>query len=173
MIKYKAMSLFNAPIGSIIIHAVNAQGVWGNGIAKEFKERYPLSFAYYTELCRNMKTIGFGTFKNFKEEKHQVGWICTSQNYGANKDNEIAILANTKVALLNLCDEIEATRILNGFSSIDVYSNKFNSGLFGVKWEKTEEILKQVLDKYPKVNWIVCDNSIEQIPIIEIDPEWA
>jgi hypothetical protein len=34
MIKYHKMSLFDVPTGSVLVHAVNNQGVWGSGIAK-------------------------------------------------------------------------------------------------------------------------------------------
>jgi ADP-ribose 1''-phosphate phosphatase len=163
MITYEKISLFDVLKGSIIIHAVNAQGVWGSGIAKEFKERYPKSYEHYNYFCKNYTALGRGTFSNFKEEKHQVGWICTSKNYGDKKDNPIQILTNTTLALIDLCDELDATRSINGYSNITVYSNKFNSGLFNVPWSNTEIVLNEILKRYPNINWIIADPNLNNI----------
>ena len=163
MISYQQINLFDAPVGSIIIHAVNAQGVWGSGIAKDFKERYPRSFTYYEQFCKNYNALGQGTFKNFKDELHQVGWICTSQKFGDKKDNPIQILTNTTLALIDLCDELDATRSINGYSNITVYSNKFNSGLFNVPWSNTEIVLNEILKRYPKINWVVCTGPNDEL----------
>ena len=57
MIQYKKMSLFDAPENSIITHACNAQGVWGSGIAKEFKKRYSNAFEVYYEHCNTNQEI--------------------------------------------------------------------------------------------------------------------
>lgn len=55
-IKYIKGSLFDAPEGYILTHACNAQGVWGSGIAKEFKKRKPLAFKNYNLFCKDPKT---------------------------------------------------------------------------------------------------------------------
>jgi len=40
-------------------------------------------------------------------------------------------------------------------STVIIYSNKFNSGLFGVPWEYTEEVINELLDRYKRVEWVV------------------
>lgn len=166
MIKYEAMSLFDAPKGSIIIHACNAQGVWGSGIAKEFKERYPLAYGIYQDHCKQMMPLGYGHIHENKKEEHNVGWIITSENFGDRKDKPVSILANTALALNCICEDIETTRVLNGLVDITVYSNKFNSGLFNVPWSDSVVVLEQVLKRYSRINWVICDPSL-------IVDEWA
>lgn len=157
MIEYKNISLFNTPKYAIIIHAANAQGVWGSGIAAEFNKLYPYSYNEYKKFCDTKKVItGTAGFSNdlgsLCNEKHTVGWLITSENYGSKVDSKQAVLANTALAIKDLCDKL----IDNKKSNITIYSNKFNSGLFKVPWEESEEVLKTVLKHYPSINWIIC-----------------
>ncbi|KAJ5488417.1 Appr-1-p processing [Penicillium expansum] len=43
--------LFDAPNGAALIHACNCQGVWGAGIARAFRERYPAAYKIYRNHC--------------------------------------------------------------------------------------------------------------------------
>ncbi|PYH87727.1 phosphatase [Aspergillus ellipticus CBS 707.79] len=44
-------SLLDAPDGAALIHACNSRGVWGKGVAKELKARYPTAFEVYRSHC--------------------------------------------------------------------------------------------------------------------------
>lgn len=158
MLKYEKKSLFDVPEGSLIVHGCNAQGVWGRGIAKEFKERYPKAYELYQQDCARYKNTPFrtgraGYFNN--NEKHWVGWLITSDGYAKNTDSVEIIKINTTLALNQLLLWVSDDAL-----SSTIYSNKFNSGLFRVPWEETERILKAVLKRYPNVTWIVCDPNL-------------
>ncbi|CAI7600047.1 unnamed protein product [Penicillium glandicola] len=43
--------LFDAPNGGALIHACNCEGVWGAGIARAFRERYPAAYKIYRNHC--------------------------------------------------------------------------------------------------------------------------
>lgn len=161
MIKYEKKSLFNVKYG-IIAHGCNAQGVWGSGIAKDFKELYEVSYLEYKVFCNTKRTITgtAGFSKNFNE-LNQVAWLITSENYGEKVDAKATILANTALAVKDLCEEIIhwkkiSTMDFKPDKKITIYSNKFNSGLFKVPWEETEEVLETVLKHFPNIEWIVC-----------------
>lgn len=157
------MSLFEAPKECVIVHACNSQGVWGSGIAKPFKEKYPHSFADYKAFCdlaneQRGSATGRASLSSFHEsEPHWVGWIVTSHNYGPLKDQPELIKIYTTLALRELCQKIYAGHPKEEYASIEVYSNKFNSGLFAVPWEDSELILKTVLKDFKRINWVVCD----------------
>lgn len=142
----KKMSLFDAELGSILVHACNAQGVWGSGIAKEMKERFPIAFRHYNAMCSMYQMVGDIdiTFDN----NYGVASIVTSENYGSKVDSPEDILVNTTICLNELCKKLDKSAI--------IYSNKFNSGLFNVPWENTEAILKVFINKYD-LNWTVCE----------------
>lgn len=162
MISHKTMSLFDAPKESIIVHACNSQGVWGSGIAKPFKERYPQSFVEYNAFCNRANdergsATGRASLSSFPEsEPHWVGWIVTSHNYGPLKDKPELIKIYTTLALRELCQKIYTAHPKEDYASIEVYSNKFNSGLFAVAWEDSELILETVLKDFKRINWVVC-----------------
>jgi ADP-ribose 1''-phosphate phosphatase len=166
MISYKKMSLFDTPQESIIIHTCNSQGVWRSGIAKPFKEKYPLSFIDYNGFCTNANktrgsACGRASLSQFHEtEPHWVGWIVTSHTYGDLKDPPELIKINTTMALMELCKKIYMAHSKEEYPEINVYSNKFNSGLFAVPWEESELILNTVLKDFKRINWIVCDPDL-------------
>lgn len=158
MIEYRKMNLFDAPPGSILMHACNSKGVWGSGIAKTFKEKFPDSYAMYEYFCVELnRTRGTACGKAsiyVDRSSYRIGWIVTSHSYGEHKDPAKMILMYTALALQ------EFLGIINPFRSGPervVYSPKFNSGLFGVPWEETELILQTVLKDHQDIRWVVCE----------------
>jgi ADP-ribose 1''-phosphate phosphatase len=130
-------SLFDAPKGSILVHACNARGVWGTGIAVEFKKRFPESFDFYHELCmeEGNKLLGI-TILCPEENGYVVGCLISSDGYGKFKDSPEDILKNTRLALPCVLAE-----------NRPIHSNMFNSGLFAVPWADTEKVLLETMDK--------------------------
>lgn len=163
MITHKTMSLFDAPADAIIVHACNSQGVWGSGIAKPFKEKYAHSYLDYNRFCADFNmsrgtACGRAGMSSFHaSEPHWVGWIVTSHNYGELKDSPELIKINTTMALQELCKKAYLAHPKDSNPTIDIYSNKFNSGLFNVPWEQSQLILETVLKDFQRINWVVCD----------------
>lgn len=139
-------SLFDAPKGSLIVHACNCRGVWGAGIALEFHKRYPEAFKVYSAYCNIRKpNESRGTFISIKEVDHMIGCLMTSKSYGPHKDSPEQILKATDLAIKELMTCPVTV----------IYSCKINAGLFGVPWEKTEAIILEHLKANPDVKWIV------------------
>lgn len=151
---YKKMSLFDAEPGSVLVHACNTRGVWGSGIAKVFKEKFPTAYSHYNKYCKDFGLIG--TAPIFEEGDYSVVCLLTSSGYADTLDSKDKIIVNTTLALNNFCSN-EHWRY---YGKRPVYSNKFNSGLFNVPWEETERILKVFVDRYD-LEWIVCDPNME------------
>lgn len=151
---YKQMSLFDAPEGSILVHACNAEGIWGSGIAAEMKERYPEQYEFYKVHAHN---LGSSVFDGISQEKHNICNLITSSLDSKHPDSIEDILINTATSLSDFLDHY---REFDGETKI--YSNKFNSGIFNVPWEKTEFILKLLINRY-KVKWTVCEYSIDKL----------
>ena len=149
-ITYKKMDLFSAPKDSILVHSCNAKGVWGSGIAVEFKKRFPGVFLEYNKYCRQLGDVGIAVL--VPDKNHYVGNLIASSGYADTLDTKDEILVNTTLALNNLCYNIEQ----KGLEERTVYSNKFNSGLFKVPWNETEKILKVFVDRY-NLKWVVCE----------------
>lgn len=150
MIVYKKMSLFDAPPGSTLVHACNANAVWGAGIAKEMKERFPYAYHRYEEECKTYPMIGEFTLD--MDNSYWIASLITSDSYGSKVDNPEEILVHTTIALNEFC------RSMDDNDKSIVYSNKFNSGLFKVPWERTEAILKVLVKRY-NIDWIVCEQG--------------
>lgn len=165
MVTYKTMSLFDAPFDSVIVHACNSQGMWGSGIAKPFAQKYPYSYKQYRTFCANANqsrgtACGLADLScAHPEEDHWVGWIVTSHNYGPLKDEPELIKIHTTLALREFCKKIYLAHNSEDYPIVEVYSNKFNSGLFAVPWADSELILKTVLKDFKRIQWIVCEQD--------------
>lgn len=159
----KKMDLFDAPKGSVLVHACNAQGVWGSGIAKTFREKFPEAFEKYHNYCKTIGGIGTGPV--ISENGYHIGCLITSSGYAGTLDEKDVILVNTVLALNQLC----ANEHWAHFSKREIFSNKFNSGLFRVPWRETERILKVLVDRYD-LTWTVCDPSMEEEEVVVLEP---
>jgi ADP-ribose 1''-phosphate phosphatase len=149
---YKKMSLFDAPEGSILVHACNAQGVWGSGIAKEFRESFPESFIEYSQFCQKIGHQAGTSLITQGENGYQIGCLITSENYGSQVDTKEHVSLQTVLALNDFFNWMEPQHK-------SIYSNKFNSGLFNVPWEETGKTLQYFVDRY-EITWVVCDLSL-------------
>jgi ADP-ribose 1''-phosphate phosphatase len=144
---YKLGGLFDAPKETILVHACNTYGVWGSGIARVFKEKYPASFKEYHTFCKTQpgRVAGMSYLTN-----EGVGCLMTSTGYADTLDEEAAILGNTLMALEDLF-----RAYIPEDRPVEIASNRFNAGLFNVPWERTEKILKAELLSHPNVTWTV------------------
>lgn len=75
--------------------------------------------------------------------------IClfTSADYGNRVDSPDMILSNTNAALHDLrqkVDDMEKKRHLGVSAINELYACRFNSGLFGIPWAKTRELVDEV-----------------------------
>lgn len=87
-IKYHKMSLFDAPKGSHLVHAVNCKGVWGSGIAVEMKNNFPNAFRNYNANCECSGRYNLGDFDGTKENDYTVVNLYTSDDISQYKDPE-------------------------------------------------------------------------------------
>ena len=143
MLQYRKGNLFDYNLQNVTIaHACNALGVWGSGFALEFKNKFPKEFVLYKQYCMD-NTESSGSCHLTEKAANLV----TSTGYGRNVDPELVILQNTEKALDNLFG-MKREGI--------IYSPKFNSGLFGISWGKTEQILKSKLNG-TDIKWIVWE----------------
>ncbi len=164
MITYKKMRLQDAPEDSILLHACNAQGVWGSGIALSLKKLYPKSYLAYNGYCTNFLqanpyygAVGTALITS-REKKHFIGCMITSFGFGGNKDNEDVIIGQTWLALDDFFRQYNY--VTNGLHGKPIYCNKFNSGLFAVPWTKTENILAYFAGRY-NVEVVICDPTMQ------------
>ena len=153
-IEYRKGSLFeSAGKGVVLTHAVNAQGRWSAGIASEFYRRYKEGFKQYNSACMsskggyNERSPLVGT-AFIVEDTDKIGCLVTSNSYGGQVDGPSLIIAQTKTAV----------RELLTLTDLEIHSNKFNSGLFRVDWEKTEAVIEEELKALGKDRkWVVWD----------------
>jgi ADP-ribose 1''-phosphate phosphatase len=125
--------LFKAPSGSVLVHACNAQGVWGAGIAKMCAQKFPRAREEYTKLCKEKGTDLLGTCILIDVGEFKIACLITSNGFGARRDSPDVILENTRRAVADL---LAKTTVADS-----IHMCKINSGLFAVPWYRTEALL--------------------------------
>jgi len=149
--------IFAAPQNSVLIHACNCGGVWGSGVALEFKKRYPQAFEVYHEECNtpssefHQKSL-LGTallippqdedLTTTTDEGHWIACLFTSVDYGKRVSSELIILESTKKAMADLQKKMKFWKA-KGQEFGDLWAVRINSGKFGVPWDRTKRILEQ------------------------------
>ena len=135
---YKKGNLFDDKEATIFCQACNCQNNWGAGIAKQFKERFPEAFE---KERKEYHWILPGSTRFYHVSESDVVVLClyTSNRYGSRRDPVEQILDNTRMALVGLCEE---DCLVDCPEENIIASPKINSGLFGVPWERTEELIK-------------------------------
>ncbi|KAL4893663.1 hypothetical protein BDV59DRAFT_207486 [Aspergillus ambiguus] len=157
--------LFDAPDGAALIHACNCEGSWGGGIAKAFKAKYPAAYEIYKNHCKHYKSnpeykevatpqVGGSSSRTIKlpegtallippqekdvrkrSKRHWVICLFTSKRTGKNVSDPDTILENTRLALADMKRQIDEL-------GIELWSCRFNSGLFKVEWQLSRKVLE-------------------------------
>ncbi len=161
--------MFTAPLDTWLLGSVNCRGVWGGGIAFFMKEKYPKSFELYNKHCKSFsdddligsaQLVDTTELKNIPGKPRKIINLFTSKAFGMYKDFPDEIVENTRSALDYLWPLLQMAE--PNSKEINIWSNKFNSGLFDVPWEDTEKVLLEALEiaekKYKlNINWTVCN----------------
>ncbi|MCJ1265968.1 ADP-ribose 1''-phosphate phosphatase [Lobaria immixta] len=112
--------IFSAPANTVLIHACNAKGVWGSGVALAFKKKFPKAFQAYAAHCkppssnpanladhqRALAGTAFLLPPSPPQENHWIACLFTSVGYGRSVDSPEQIMANTERAVADLARQI-------------------------------------------------------------------
>ncbi|KAL2020755.1 hypothetical protein VTK56DRAFT_7953 [Thermocarpiscus australiensis] len=159
--------LFSTPPGSLLIHACNALGSWGGGIALAFRNQYPAAFRVYRAHCARSTTTpdrlvgtallippqqqqqqpqqqqqGGGTGEGRKG--HYIGCLFTSRRYGKARDPPERILSATGPAMRELMRLVAEEERRTGVRIRDVRMCRINSGLFAVPWARSKAVIEGI-----------------------------
>jgi ADP-ribose 1''-phosphate phosphatase len=149
-LSYKKGSLFQAAKpGAILVHACNAEGSWGAGIALQFKKKYPKAYKDYSDWCQKDPEELVGSYLNLKDSELTITCLFTSSGYGERKDTRDEIILNTVKSIKDFIMTVPYKGVIN--------SPKINAGLFKIPWKDTEKIIKGCLELRPDVSWVVWE----------------
>ncbi|CAH6720847.1 ADP-ribose 1''-phosphate phosphatase [[Candida] jaroonii] len=159
MINYIKADLFShtGPGVKVFLHACNCKGSWGAGVATAFKKHFPSTYDVHRQYCHQFKSHSsdlLGKCQLIKNSPTDKGFVqlgecfvaCafTSDGFGRNVLPPQDILKYTEISLRDLESQLKALDVESYDGKPVVNLPKINSGLFGVPWEDTEEILKRI-----------------------------
>lgn len=151
MLTHKTGNLFDVEPnkGNVLVHACNAKGVWGAGVAAQMRRRFPRSYGIYLASCKSGARPG--NFLLLQDDGYWTGSIITSNGYGMQVDSPDAIIEATQRAVNSM---LHANRECWAHAGLKFHSPRINAGLFGVPWEETEAVLRPLVEQYD-VDWTV------------------
>lgn len=125
----------------ILLHSCNCNGTWGGGIAYQLALRYPDAEEEYRETCNRhvVGLLGKCLLLRTKEDPNLIIGCLFTAAYGGSDQNESYILKYTKMALQNLASQLNQDKKLMNYQ---IVMPKINSGIFGVPWAHTEQLLE-------------------------------
>lgn len=142
----------------LLAHSCNCIGIWGGGIAKQFKINYFNSYKLYNKYCQIVSNpsdlLGKSLLLSTDEN---VIIVCLFTSL-IGEENELEIVHNTKLSLIDLYNKLKDPKliedkkvrniIINYNNEINMDISKYivnmpliNSGIFRVSWGLTEKEL--------------------------------
>lgn len=150
MIQYIEGDLFSHSSGkfTLLAHACNPFGLWGGGIAAQFKKRYPSAFKLYASHCHQHGSSLLGNSLIVPTEESDPGFgggkvyiACLFTSNFENTPDEI--VEYTRLSMQELGEQLKQ------LDDIELESGKpvvnmpmINSGIFNVPWKETEKVLQ-------------------------------
>lgn len=131
----------------IIIHQVNCKGVMGSGLAKQIKEKWPIVFKKYKELCDDLSLVLLGEIQfvtiedidkpKTTEKNKIIANVFGQFNYG-NKEKH-----TDYEALKSAFNDLRDYALEHNYSIAIPY--KIGCGLGGGDWDIVSEIICEEL----------------------------
>lgn len=141
--------LLDAPPTALLVHSCNASGAWGNGIAAQLRQNYPKAYDIYRDYCHKHKPADI-LGKVMLIPQHDapaIGCLFVREGWGhpSRKERdagyEQGVLEATRVALATLLQGMAGNEDEKVRAIEEIRMPKINSGLFGIEWEKTAEMI--------------------------------
>lgn len=140
MIEYVKGDLFKADT-DIIAHQVNCMGVWGAGVAKQMKVRYPLAYEKYLSMTKMLGISLLGQahivrIADMNVKPNTIVNIYGQYNYGVDKR------------------QTDYTAIKRGLERLHSYAKSTNKtiaipykigcGLGGGEWKEVKSLIEEI-----------------------------
>lgn len=131
-------------------HGCNCVGAMGKGIALQFKERFPVMYKQYKQLCKD-GGFGLGGFFAYAYDAGVIYNLATQEDWRTQAD-----LNAIRQSLIGMLKHASCHRVEK------IAMPKIGAGLGGLKWEDVKRVINQTSALYPMVKLIVVENYVPQ-----------
>ena len=178
----KPGDLFDAPARALLVHACNAVGSWGGGVALAFRGRYPGAFGAYRAHCARstpdrlagtallippQRQTGQRRRRRQQQQQHYIGCLFTSRRYGRARDPPDAILRATGPAMRHLMRLVAEEEARSGVGIAEVRMCRVNSGLFAVPWESSRRAIEELELDEGELPGLAGDDGVVEVVAYE------
>lgn len=120
---------------NVYINTVNCVGVMGNGIALEFRNRYPEMYEYYSILCSH-KAINIGSISSFTTRDNKTIINLPTKKHWRNPSKYSYVL----LGLIDLEDELHSIN-----KDCTIHMPAIGCGLGELRWDIVKVLICEVL----------------------------
>lgn len=128
----------------ILAHACNPFGLWGGGIAAQFRKRYPSAYRAYADHCseNGPSLLGKALMIPTKHNGADLYIACLFTSNFENSPSEI--VQYTRLSMADLSNQVKQLAGLETADGLTVVNMPMiNSGIFNVPWKDTEAALDE------------------------------
>ena len=130
-------------------HGVNCRGKMGAGIAKTFKEKFPVNYDSYAKACQSMRLNPGEVFSIY--ENHRVILNMATQLEPGKDARYDAVFNSALVAAKKVADPNSYWKNMKRVIAIP----EIGCGIGGLEWDKVERLISAVEVLVPEVVWEV------------------
>ena len=154
--------IFKIPQIKNYAHGCNCSGAMGNGIALLFREKFPLMYKQYKELCKEGKFKTGGVFC-YRYEHGVVFNLGTQESW-----KEKAQYEHIEASLLKMME------IARNNDIREIVMPAVGAGLGGTSWDLTKRIINKVANNNPSVDLYCIEHYKDiEIEITYVKKQWA
>jgi O-acetyl-ADP-ribose deacetylase (regulator of RNase III) len=144
---YCSGDLFTVSSPQAVAHGCNCAGAMGKGIAVTFREKWPLMYARYRELC-GAKLFCLGDVFEWAEGSTKIYNLGTQKTW------------KSKAEISAIKTSVERLSILLAKSGIsEIYMPRIGSGLGGLDWADVKIIIESIFGDNP-IQVYVCEEFV-------------
>ncbi|WP_090446003.1 macro domain-containing protein [Duganella sp. CF458] len=144
---YCTGDIFTVLSPQAIAHGCNCAGAMGKGIAITFREKWPLMYARYKELC-SAKRFVLGDVFEWTEGATKIYNLGTQKTW------------RSKAEISAIKASMEKLSVLLTSSGIsEIYMPRIGSGLGGLDWAEVKPIIESIYGE-SSIRVYICDEFV-------------
>lgn len=130
-------------------HGCNCAGAMGKGIALQFRDKFPVMYQQYKEMCKEGK-FSLGDVFTYNHNNKIIFNLGTQKTWKTKAD-----IKAIETALMKMMEYANHNKVYK------IALPKIGAGLGGLNWDDVKNVIDKVARSFPNVDLFVIENYKE------------
>ncbi|TPG40249.1 macro domain-containing protein [Flavobacterium pectinovorum] len=130
-------------------HGCNCAGAMGKGIALQFRDKFPVMYQQYKEMCKEGK-FSLGDVFTYNHDDKIIFNLGTQKTWKTKAD-----IKAIETALMKMMDYANQNKVYK------IALPKIGAGLGGLNWDDVKNVIDKVAGSFPNIDLFVVENYKE------------